>query len=881
MKRFNLCLLLFVFSLSAFCQRTINTINDAWRFCIGDNSEAMQPYFNDNSWQTVNLPHCWNAEDAAKNHTYYRGICWYRKRLSNPVQYGKKYFLHFEGAFQLTDVYVNGEKAGEHAGGYTAFTFDITKLLNYDKDSVNVISVKVDNSFNKDIAPLSGDFTFWGGIYRDVYLVELKPLHFNMDDHGSNGIFIETPSVSDSESTVKIRSYIKNESAEGRNVKVLSVITDADGNTIQEISAKVKLSAGVVKCVDLTSDKIQSPRLWTPDDPYLYHISTRIVDTKNGQVIDEIVNPLGFRWFSVDTQNGFMLNGEPIKLIGAARHQDYPGLGSALNNDLNYRDVKLLKDMGANYLRISHYPQDPSILDACDKLGIIAWEEIPIVNRITIGKTFRDNCTNNLLEMIRQNYNHPSIFIWAYSNEVMLGKEKDDEVNGYDSILVKFLKDFEAIVRKEDPYRITSMAFHAGEIYNNSGVGDIPMTVGWNRYDGWYSPRFQDFPNALDDQNRRYPKRPMFISEYGAGSDARIHSISPMRYDFSIEYQQIYHETTLPEIMKRRFVVGSSIWNFVDFGSALRQESMHNVNNKGILYQNRNPKDVCYYYQAMLSKSPMAHIASHDWMLRAGTPANQTDNFAYQSVKVYTNQSEVELFHNHKSLGKQSANNCFTVFQVPFVEGQNILEAKTVAPDGEVIYDDLTINFEMNPYLLSDYKKNDLRIAVNAGSNCFYTDEQTRIIYQPDQPYRKGSWGYAGGNMFMSGDKPGTQQDIKATVNIPLFQTSREGMSAYQFDVPDGTYTVELYFCEPVSPAKSSIYILGSKDTESQAKRIFNVSLNGCQVLSHFNISDCGALTAVIKTYTVVSTGEKGINLSFEPVTGKPIISGIKVTRDY
>ena len=876
MKRLIFCFFIVVLSVSAFSQRKVTTINESWRFYKGDVTTAMQTYYNDNGWQLLNLPHTWNADDASKMQNYYRGIGWYRRILWEPVHKGKQYYLYFEGANQLTDVYVNGKYAGNHIGGYTGFAIDATDLLSYNKDSVNVISVKVDNRYNKNIAPLSGDFTFWGGIYRDVYLVELQPIHFSLNDYGSKGVFIETPSVSANSSSVHIRSIINNDDVVDKSVKVISIITDAGGKEIQSFLTKTKLIAGKENSVDLLSKKILSPHLWSPDDPYLYHVSTRIVDVKTGRIIDEIVNPLGFRWYSVDAKTGFMLNGKPIKLIGASRHQDYLEIGNALSNDLNYRDVKLLKEMGANYVRVAHYPQDPSVLDACDKLGIIAWEEIPIVNGITPTSTFYNNCKNNLIEMIRQNYNHPSILIWSYCNEVMLGGNKDDKE--YCDTLVEFLKRLESVVHKEDPYRITSIAFHAGDIYDKYGVGNIPMTVGWNRYDGLGTGHFQSFSNFLDEEKEQHPTRPIFISEYGVGADARIHNLNPEGCDYSIEYQQHFHEYYLPEILKRKYVVGASLWNLVDFGSALRQESMPHVNNKGIMHQNRDPKDVYYYYQAMLSKEPVVHIASRDWTLRTGTPNDSTDNFAYQAVKIYSNLKEVELFLNHKSLGKQPVNNCFTVYNVPFIDGKNLLEVRAETPDNQYIYDDLMINFKLNPYKLSECKKNDLQVAVNAGSNCFYIDNQTRIVYQPDQPYRKGSWGYIGASC----NGTVTQQEINATDNGPLFQTGRENMKAYKFDVPDGVYTVDLYFCEPVRSAKKSLYILDSKDVNATANRVFNVSLNGENIISNFNLAkDCGALTAVTQTYTVSAVNGQGISINFEPVIGKPIISGIKINRMY
>lgn len=480
------------------------------------------------------------------------------------------------------------------------------------------------------------------------------------------------------------------------------------------------------------------------------------------------------------------------------------------------------------------------------------------------------------MEMIRQNYNHPSIFIWSYCNEVMLGGKKENKE--YCDTLVQFLKKMESVVRIEDPRRITSIAFHAGDIYDKYGVGNIPMTVGWNRYDGLGTGHFQSFSDFLNDEVKKYPKRSIFISEYGVGSDARIHSLSPQGGDYSIEFQQSFHEYYLPEILKRKFVVGSSLWNLIDFGSALRKESMPHVNNKGILHRDREPKDVYYYYQAMLAKKPVVYIASRDWTLRAGTACDSVNNFAYQKVKIYSNLKQVELFLNHKSLGKQSAVNCNTIYNVPFIDGKNLLEVRAIDTENQYVYDDLTIDFKVNPYNLNAYKKNDLQIAVNAGSNCFYLDNDAKIIYQPDQLYRKGNWGYIGKSV----NTTITQQEIGATDNGPLYQTGRENMKEYKFDVPDGVYNVDLSFCEPVSPVRKSLYILDSKDVNILANRVFNVFLNEQKVLSDFNIAkNGGALTAVIKTYTLTVKNGKGINIMFEPIIGKPIISGIKIMRMY
>lgn len=837
-------------------QRKIETINEYWRFERSDINTAQDPAFNDQDWGIVNLPHTWNADDAMKGNNYYQGIGWYRKKIINTINPDKKYCLYFEGALQDVHLFVNGKEVGRHQGGYSAFRYDITSYLNKGNKAVNLIAVKVDNTLNPSIAPaaFSADFNFWGGIYRDVYLEEYNQVHFYNDNYGSKGVFIETPEVNNESANVKIRSEIKNEGLKALSVKIKNTIVDADGKTVKEVISKLKIESGKNASFTALSGKIATPKLWSPDSPYLYRVKTEIIDEKSGAVIDVADNPLGFRWFSADTKQGFMLNGKPLKLIGACRHQDYEGLGNALSNDLNRYDIKLIKEMGANYIRISHYPQDPSVLEECDKLGLIAWEEIPIVNAITPTKEFFENCRNNLTEMIRQHYNHPSVILWGYSNEVLIG--------GYSDELGELHKELEALCHKEDPNRLTALAFHASPVYNRKGLGDLPNVVGWNRYEGWYRATLADFGKFLDEENAKYPNRPLIISEYGSGSDTRLHSLSPESYDFSMEYQQLFHASYLKQIMERPFVIGSSIWNFIDFGVSKRGESMPGINNKGIVRYNRKPKDIYYYLQAALTKKPVLHIASRDWADRIGTSASINENFAKQQVKVFSNLPEVELFVNGKSVGKQKVVDFTAVYEVPFEDGKNILELKS-GSDKDVCI----VNFKVLPYDLRTSKDKELVIAVNAGSKCFFTDPDNRVIYQPDQSYREGGWGLIG--IDLSSTKKSTHNapfNIKATGIDPLFQTARLGMEAYKFDVPDGRYEIDLQFCESQEGAAGA--------------RVFNVSINSQEVLSALDLFEIsGSLTASIKTYTIEVKNGKGIRVDFTPIKGQSIISGIKVTR--
>lgn len=849
-------MLLFSAFMTINAQRKLETINENWRFERSDNNNAPDPTLNDQNWDIVNLPHTWNADDAMKGNNYYQGIGWYRKKMINTISQDKKYCLYFEGALQDVFVFVNGKQVGRHQGGYSAFRFDVTAYLNKGNKAVNHIAVKVDNTLNPSIAPaaFSADFNFWGGIYRDVYLEEYNQVHFYNDNYGSKGIFIETPEVSNESASVKVRGEIKNEGLKSLSVKIKNAIVDADGKIVKEITSKLTVESGKNAPFTALSGKIATPKLWSPDSPYLYRVKTQIIDEKSGAVLDAVDNPLGFRWFSADTKQGFMLNGKPLKLIGACRHQDYEGFGNAVSNDLNRYDIKLIKEMGANYIRISHYPQDPSVLEECDKLGLIAWEEIPIVNAITPTKEFFENCRVNLTEMIRQHYNHPSVMLWGYSNEVLIG--------GYSDELGELHKELEALCRKEDPNRLTALAFHASPVYNRKGLGDLPNVVGWNRYEGWYRATLADFGKFLDEENAKYPNRPLIVSEYGSGSDTRLHSLSPESYDFSMEYQQLFHASYLKQILARPFVIGSSIWNFIDFGVSKRGESMPGINNKGIVRYNRKPKDIYYFLQAALTKKPVLYIASRDWADRIGTSASINENFAKQQVKVFSNLPEVELFVNGKSVGKQKVVDFTAVYEVPFEDGKNILEL--ISGNQKDVF---TVNFKVLPYDLRTSKDKELVIAVNAGSKCFFTDPDNRVIYQPDQAYREGSWGLIG--IDLSSTKKSTvnaPHNIKATGIDPLYQTARLGMEAYKFDVPDGRYEIDLQFCE--------------SQEGTAGKRVFNVSINSQEVLSALDLFELsGSLTASIKTYTIEVKNGKGIRVDFTPIIGQPIISGIKVTR--
>lgn len=862
-------------------QRTVESINDGWRFYKADIAGAPAEDLDDSGWLPVNLPHSWNSKDAYERKDYYRGAAWYRKILFFPQSYsGKNIYLRFDGALLSAAVYINGKLITNHQGGYTAFQVDATPYLQSGKQ--NTIAVKVDNS-PQEIAPLSGDFTLFGGIYRDVWLITTNTVHFDMSNLASKGVFIQTPSVSESQAATVVTGAIQNEEDSKKKVKITNTIISPAGTIVSYKTEILNLAAKQKINFTIKNPVINNPLLWSPETPHLYTCKTTLTDAISGKVLDELDNKTGYRWYRFDGATGFHLNGKPYKLSGVCRHQDQIGFGNALSAAQHKRDMQLIKSSGANFLRIAHYPQSDIILEECDRLGILAWEEIPVVDMISIAPEFTATTESQLREMIRQHYNHPSVIIWGYMNEVMLGtlrKIPENQHKIFFEATAQMARRLNKIVKEEDPYRFTATAQHENvPAYDSIGLSPIPDVLGWNLYQGWYGADVNDFGKFMDSQHRQHPNRVHIISEYGAGSDKRIHSLKPHCFDFSIEYAEYYHEAMLPMIMSRDYIAGSALWNMIDFGSANREESMPHINNKGITYADRTPKDIFYYYKSYFNKEPMLHIASGDWNNRAGLQLKPGDTTVTQPLKVYANLAEVTLFLNGRSLGVKKMRNNNAVWDIPFLRGMNRLEA--IGEKNGVLYKDASqIQFSFQP---DDVKRIDdaFELGVNVGSNCFFTDDASGFTWLPDQPYKKGSWGYVGGTEFTnSPGRIGIQTEIKGTHNTPLYQTMRAGIEAYKFDLPDGRYELTLGFAEPGARPEFIINDIGYDPNKTKDNSVFNVAVNGIEKLSRFNLLETyGAVTAVDKKYMVDVRSNSGITVSFQSVKGITLLSTIKVKR--
>ncbi len=894
MKKLILIVCLALYSGFASAQPTLKqTINSNWEFHKGDINSFPAGRSDTTHWEKVSLPHSWNTADVTiDSPAYYRGIGWYKKTIYVPQTWqGKSVYLYFEGANQVTEVFVNGQLAGKHIGGYTAFSFNIGKLLKYDKSSApNEITVKVDNSHNENIPPLNADFTFFGGIYRDVYLITGNPVHFNLDNNAASGVKIKTPVVSDAVADVMVESTVTNGGAAKLKVLVSSLIEDAAGTMVKQVSSSVILPANGTAAIVQPIYGIVKPHLWSPDDPYLYKIITTIKD-KDGNVLDETTSPLGLRWFKFDTVTGFYLNGKPLKLIGANRHQDYPGMANAVPDAIHERDMQLLKDMGANFIRISHYPQDPAVLEACDRLGLLASIEIPIVNRITQSAEFTQNCENMQREMIAQNFNHPCIIIWAYMNEVLLQpryKSKSPEQEAYFHDVAILAGKLDSLTRKEDPSRYTMISCHGDfDRYNNAGITKIPQIIGWNLYYGWYAPDFEGFGKFLDRHHHELPNTPLMVTEYGCDGDTRLHSLQPQRFDKTIEYQTIYHKHYLKAMMDRPFVAGAAMWCLVDFNSYARIDASPHKNTKGVATDERVPKDAYYYYQANLLNRPFIKIGSRNWALRGGIGDENTQ--CVQPVEVYSNLLEVSLSLNGKLLGKQTVSDKVAVFEVPFVDGVNELKASS-AKDGVNYEDFATIKFNMIPAALSGKTLPFRELNVSLGDTRFYADDKLQQVWLPEKPYTPGSWGYVGGHVFTMRDtnlqKFGTNQNILGTGYDPIYGTQRVGLNEFKADVPDGKYQVTLLFAELLSndsqrPSVFNLNTAGQKE-EGLSGRSFDILINGKKVAEGLGDDNyLQPLRAYSVRYTIDVTGGTGIDINLEAIKGETLLNGVQVKKIF
>ena len=861
--------LLSLISLSLRAETISYTVNNSWQFRRADAPEDV--------WTTVNIPHTWNALDTDDDVPgYFRGKGIYRKVMDIPQHAdGRRVYLLFEGVGQVCDVLVDGVKAASHLGAYSAFVADITSFVTAGKSCE--VTVIADNSHDPDIPPLSADFNFQGGIYRDVYIVVKDPVNISILDKASSGLYITTPSVSAENARVSARLLLNNALEKAQKVVVDCQVVDPQGNVVAGLSERIRLDAGCCNFEVSADFDIDAPQLWSPDSPALYTLKAVLKDARTGEVYDKVSENFGLRWFRFDPQEGFFLNGEHLKLIGTNRHQDFKDMGWALDDSRHISDMKLLKEMGGNFLRVSHYPQDPLILKMCDKLGILASVEIPIVNSITESQAFSDNCVLMAEEMVKQSFNHPSVIIWAYMNEVMLRLpyEKDTpEYRSYCEELCRQARRIEDVINSLDPARETLMACHSGiAAYAEAGLVDVPSLIGLNYYYGWYGRTVDYLDHAIHKRFREnHPEVPLLVTEYGADIDNRIHSLrSPESFDYSVEYGDFFQEHYLKTFLQTPCVAGCFLWNLNEFYAEPRSGAVPHVNLKGIVTLDRKPKNTYWLYKANLTDEPFVKFADSDWTVRAGEAGEK------HRIKVYSNCDAAALFHNGSKVADLAFEMGTATVWLPLEDGLNRFFVQSGAS-----VDVLEIDYLAQKPMLKDGFS---QLNVLLGSARSFTE--SGICWVPEKEYAPGSWGYVGGEAYRpkSGDStlPAAEISILGTDSDPMYQTQRRGLEAFRADVPDGKYSVYLHWAELVRPgAEKLLYNLGRDSVyDGGSERIFSVSVNGTSIHEQLNVlEEVGpARPFVTKVDVTVEDGE-GICVGFKPCgQGQTMLTAVRIVK--
>ena len=625
--------LFMLYGMSMFAQRQDILINNDWNFRF---SHQVQK----GTEVRVDLPHTWNAQDALSGKIdYKRGIGNYEKNLFiRPEWKGKRLFIRFEGVNNIADVFINRRHIGEHRGGYGAFIFEITGKVEYGKE--NSILVRVNNGEQLDIMPLVGDFNFYGGIYRDVHLLITDETCISPLDYASPGVRLIQDSVSHRYAKVRAIVDLSNGSSGNQEVELNVRLLDGQ-RVVKEGTKNVNLSGNEVMQQELTFE-IDQPHLWNGrQDPFLYQAEVTLF--RNGQMVDRVTQPLGLRFYRIDSDKGFFLNGKHLPLKGVCRHQDRSEVGNALRPQHHEEDAALMLEMGVNAVRLAHYPQATYFYDLMDKNGIIVWAEIPFVGPGGYNDkgfvdlpAFRANGKEQLKELIRQHYNHPSICVWGLFNELT---ELGDNP-------VEYIKELNVLAHQEDTTRPTTSA--------SNQMGDLNFitdAIAWNRYDGWYGGTPADLGKWLDRMHKDHPKICIAISEYGAGAsiyhqqDSLVKTV-PTSWWHPENWQTYYHIENWKTISSRPYVWGSFVWNMFDFGAAHRTEGDRpGINDKGLVtFDRKVRKDAFYFYKANWNREePMLYLTGK---------RNTVRTQRLQTITAFTNLSGAELFVNGKSYGK-------------------------------------------------------------------------------------------------------------------------------------------------------------------------------------------------------------------------------------
>ena len=673
--------------------RTVTNINDSWSY-LEDNTESLVEAMSLRHWESISLPHTWNQWDAVDNTPgYRRDASWYKRSLVIE-DLDARFVLYFECANITSEIYLNQEKIGEHIGGYVGFEIDLTPYVL--KGQENTLAVRVSNAYNPDVIPSQkADFFIYGGITRDVWLKTLPPTHIDK-------VKIKTPKVSSDLAQTELDVELRNASSSKAYTLTATLI---EKNTQAVVSLDTLNVQNQQEANSWQLAPLQNPRLWSPNDPQLYEVVIRLWD--GGRLVDEQKETLGYRWFSFAEHGAFYLNGERLLLRGTHRHEEHAGYGSAMPNALHRQDIEMIKDIGANFLRLGHYPQDPAVYEACNELGLIVWDELPWCRGGMGEKKWQDNTASLLTKQINQNYNHPSILFWSLGNEIYWlpdfeGGDAEERVKEY----VTHLND---IAHELDPGRMTAIR----KYYAGADLVDVFSPSIWS---GWYAGVYTNYQNTLAENQKKYPR--FLHMEYGGSSHVGRHTENPITGEGTMNedgWAEVSNQVNIKNIAKsgdwtenyivdlfdwylgvtekKQDMTGNAQWAFKDFGTPLRPENaIPYLNQKGLVDRAGKPKDAYYVFKSYWSDEPFTYIESHSWTHRSGPEGKE------RALSVYSNCPLVELFHNGRSLGKKEKSlddfpACGLTWDLLFDEGDNNLVAVGYKDDMQLASDTMSVHY--------------------------------------------------------------------------------------------------------------------------------------------------------------------------------------------
>ncbi|NNF32562.1 MAG: glycoside hydrolase family 2 protein [Saprospiraceae bacterium] len=677
-------------------QRIVENINQDWLY-LENNLSDIAELENKDDWQSLDLPHTWNQWDAVDMLPgYRRDASWYQKEIFIEDFIDANYVLYFEGVNITSEIYVNGELAGSHVGGYVGFEIDITNEVL--KGKKNKISIRVDNSFNPHVIPSQkSDFFIYGGITRDVWLKILPETYMK-------NVSATIQKVSEASAETRLKILFNDSGSLNESYSIKSKISERG-------SGKVVVEKSIL-FTELNPDgsfelpMITNPKLWAPDHPHLYTVTTQLIE--DNKIIDEVDVTIGYRWYRFEDHGAFYLNGERLLLRGTHRHEEHAGYGAAMPNELHRQDISMIKDIGANFLRLGHYPQDPEIYKACDELGIIVWDELPWCRGGMGEELWQSNTKRLLKEQIHQNYNHPSIFFWSLGNEIYW---LPDFENGDDEgRMNQFLNELNVIAHEMDKSRMTAIR----KYYAGADIVDVFSPSIWS---GWYAGVYTNYEKTLTSNQKKYPR--FLHMEYGGSSHVGRHTENPITGDGSMnedDWAEVSNQVNIKNIAKsgdwtENYIVdlfdwylgvseqqenfaGNAQWAFKDFGTPLRPENaIPYLNQKGLVDRAGKPKDAYYVFKSYWAKDPFTYIESHTWTERSG-PEGKARN-----VSIFSNCNEVEFILNGNSLGikKREPGNfpaCGLNWDVTFIQGNNQLIAHGYQKGKIITSDTMSVNYD-------------------------------------------------------------------------------------------------------------------------------------------------------------------------------------------